>query len=77
VTQSRRQSAIEAVVNVLIGYLVALATQLALFPILGIEVRLGQNVAIGVIFTAVSLVRSFFIRRLFNRWHGPNIRREP
>lgn len=68
-TQSRRHSALESVANVAVGYLVALATQLVVFPALGIQVRLGQNVAIGVIFTGVSLVRSYCLRRAFKRWH--------
>lgn len=68
-TQSRRHSALESVANVAVGYGVALATQLVVFPALGIPVRLSQNVAIGAIFTVVSLVRSYCLRRVFNRWH--------
>ncbi len=67
--QSRKHSALESVCNVLVGYFVALATQLVVFPALGIPVRLGQNVAIGMIFTGVSLVRSYALRRMFNAWH--------
>jgi len=69
-TQSRRHSALEAVASTAIGYLVALATQLAVFPLLGIPVRLGQNILIGGIFTVVSLARGYCVRRMFNRWHG-------
>ncbi len=68
-TQSRRHSAIESITNVAVGYFVALATQLIVFPLLGVPVRLSQNIAIGVIFTAVSLARSYCLRRIFNRWH--------
>ena len=65
-SQSRRMSAIEAVANVCLGYGVALCAQLAVFPMFGMTVSLGDNVAIGAIFTAVSLVRSYAVRRLFN-----------
>jgi hypothetical protein len=65
--QSRAQSAIESVANVAIGYLVALAAQLVIFPLLGIPVSLEQNLMIGAFFTAVSLARSYCVRRLFNR----------
>lgn len=65
--QSRLQSAIESCTNVAIGYFVALAAQLAVFPMYGIDVKLADNVQIGIIFTAVSLVRSYVIRRFFNR----------
>lgn len=67
-SQSRKHSAIEAVVNVLIGYWVSFLTQLAIFPIFGIKISLVQNLWIGVIFTVVSLVRSYALRRLFNYW---------
>ena len=68
--QPRWQSAVEAVVNVAVGYGVALATQLAVFPLFGMRVSLGDNLAIGAIFTVVSLARSFALRRAFDRWHS-------
>jgi len=64
--QTRIQSFIESVANVAIGYVVALVTQLIAFPLLGIPVSIEQNLLIGVIFTAVSLVRSYVVRRAFN-----------
>ena len=68
--QSRLASFCESLANVAIGYSVALATQLTVFPLFGLEVRLDQNLAIGAIFTAVSIARSYFVRRAFNWWHG-------
>ena len=63
--QSRRASAAEAVANVAIGYGVAVATQVAVFPLFGLRLPLGDNLAIGALFTAVSLARSYALRRLF------------
>ena len=65
--QSKRHSLIESCANVAIGYGVALASQLAVFPMFGIHVPLSSNLAIGVWFTAISLVRSYVIRRWFTR----------
>ena len=65
--QSRTMSAVESVANVVIGYGVALTTQVIVFGLLEIPVSLEQNLWIGGIFTAVSLVRSYVVRRLFNR----------
>ena len=48
-------------------WLVALAIQLLAFPLVGIEASLQQNLLLGAIFTAVSLARSYLLRRLFNR----------
>ena len=66
-TQSRTMSAAESVANVVIGYGIALITQVVVFDALQISVSLGQNLCIGVVFTVVSLVRSYLLRRFFNR----------
>lgn len=63
--QSRRMSMAEAVASTAIGYAVALATQLAVFPLFGLAVSLADNLAIGAIFTAVSIARGYAVRRLF------------
>ena len=65
--QSRTMSAAESVANVAIGYGIALATQVVVFDALQIPVSLGQNLCIGVVFTVVSLIRSYLLRRFFNR----------
>ena len=65
--QSRTMSAAESVANVAIGYGIALITQVVVFDALEIPVSLGQNLWIGVVFTVVSLVRSYLLRRFFNR----------
>ena len=38
------------------------------FPLFGLDTTLGQNLAIGAIFTVVSLVRSYLLRRVFEMW---------
>jgi hypothetical protein len=66
--QTRLMSFVESIVNVAIGYSVALATQILVFPLFGLEVQFRDNLAIGAIFTVVSIVRSYSVRRLFNWW---------
>jgi len=66
-SQSRRLSMIEAVTNVVVGYALAVITQIVAFPWFGLQVSLGDNLAIGAVFVGVSLIRSFVLRRLFNR----------
>jgi hypothetical protein len=65
-------SLIEAVTNVVVGFAVALLTQIIVFPLFGIAVSLGENLAIGVLFTLASICRSFVLRRVFEaiRVHG-------
>lgn len=67
--QTRLQSLLEAWINVIIGYFVALAAQIIVFPWYGIEVSISQNLQIGLIFTIASIARSYVVRRLFNRLH--------
>jgi hypothetical protein len=66
-SQSKLDSLKESVVNIGIGYGVAIAAQVAIFPHYGISISLTQNLEIGLLFTVVSLVRSYAVRRLFNR----------
>ncbi|WP_295445467.1 hypothetical protein [uncultured Thiodictyon sp.] len=65
--QTRTHSAQESIANVAIGYGVALASQLILFPWFGIHLPLSDNLWIGAWFTVISLVRSYLVRRWFNR----------
>lgn len=65
-TQTRLGSLIESLMNIAIGYVVALLSQLAVFPVFGIHIPFSSNLAIGAWFTVISLVRSYVIRRWFN-----------
>ena len=66
--QSRLMSLVEAAANVAVGYTVAVFTQMLVFPLFGLVTSFGQNLAIGLVFTAVSIVRSYSLRRLFEFW---------
>jgi uncharacterized protein (DUF2062 family) len=68
--QSRLGSLIESAANVAIGYGVAVASQLAIFPLFGIHIPLSDNLLIGLWFTAILLARSYVVRRAFNAYHG-------
>jgi len=63
--QSRLMSLVESLVNVLVGYGVAVVTQMAVFPLFGLAVTVTENLLIGLIFTVVSIVRSYALRRAF------------
>ena len=65
-TQSRAMSALESAANVAIGYGVAVASQVAIFPLFGVHLPLADNLVIGGYFTLISLARSYLVRRFFN-----------
>jgi hypothetical protein len=64
--QSRFTSLVESVSNIVVGYGLAVLTQLLVFPMFGLHASLAENLAIGCVFTIVSLARSYCLRRMFN-----------
>lgn len=60
---------IETCINVAIGYGVALASQVLIFPLFGIHIPLSSNLMIGAFFTVISIARGYLVRRLFNHIH--------
>ena len=68
--QTRLMSLVESVANIVVGFGVAVITQLLVFPLFGLAASLSDNLVIGLIFTIVSLARSYALRRLFNARSG-------
>ncbi len=64
--QTKLGSLIESIMNIVIGFGVALLSQIVIFPIVGIHISLSTNLEISAYFTVISLVRSYVIRRWFN-----------
>ena len=65
--QSKKMSLLETCASTAIGYVVAILAQVLVFPLFSLTVSLSQNLAIGAIFTVVSIARGYCVRRLFNR----------
>ena len=66
--QSRTESAVEAVLNVGSGFVLALlAWQFVVAPLYGYEVTMLDNLGLTSIFTAISVVRGYVWRRFFER----------
>ena len=64
--QTKRHSLLESLTNILIGYFTAIGSQILVFPLFDIIIPLTDNLLIGLYFTAISLIRSYIIRRFFN-----------
>lgn len=60
--QARKHSLIEAIAGTAIGFAVSVILTALIFPGMGII----ENVRITLIFTAASIVRSYYVRRFFN-----------
>lgn len=65
-SQSRMGSFIEACMNVAIGFGINFVANLVILPHVGFNISLATNFYIGLLYTVISVVRSYVIRRWFN-----------
>lgn len=63
--QSRAMSLVEAVANVLVGYVIAVASQILIFPAFGLQMTMVQNLELAAAFTMISICRAYALRRAF------------
>ncbi len=68
--QTRKASALEALTGTVVGFLIAIWVQRLLFPALGHDLALAENAFVAAVFTAISLLRGYCLRRLFNALEG-------
>lgn len=64
--QTKRQSFIESLTSTTIGIIIGIVLNLIILPIFGYPVSLSDSLWISVIFTVISIIRSYIIRRWFN-----------
>lgn len=67
--QTLRWSVIETIASTVIGFVVSFISNIFILPLVGLQATMGQSFWMVVFFTIVSLIRGFFVRRLFNRVH--------
>jgi uncharacterized membrane protein required for colicin V production len=65
-TQTRLRSFIEAIINVVIGFGINFTANMFIFPLFGFHITPGANFILGMIYTVISVVRSYSVRRWFN-----------
>ncbi len=65
-SQSKLGSFIEACINVVIGFTINYIANLLIFPLFGMSISLSDNLLLGIIYTLISIARSYIIRRWFN-----------
>ena len=64
--QSKLDSAFESITNVLVGFAINFAANMLIFPLFGWSISIEQNILLGALYTVISLVRSYAIRRAFD-----------
>jgi len=65
-TQSRVDSLMESVTNTLIGFILSFAVWALVAQLYGIPMSWRTNAEITAIFTVVSIVRQYVLRRIFD-----------
>ncbi len=68
--QTKRQSLVESLINVAVGFGISLISTMVLFPLMDIESTTAKNLQITFYFTLISIARSYVLRRYFNRKIG-------
>lgn len=64
--QTRLGSLIEAIINVVIGFAINFTANMLIFPLFGFHITARDNLLLGLIYTVISVARSYCIRRWFN-----------
>ncbi len=65
--QNKSLSAIEAVTNSILGYVIGVLSQMLILPLFGIHgVSVQANMGMAALFALTSIVRGYIVRRLFN-----------
>ena len=66
--QGKKGSLVESVIQVLSGWGLAIITQLIVYPLMGIEVSIVQNINLSLIFIVVGFIKQYYVRRLFEMY---------
>lgn len=71
--QSRLGSFVEAWGNVVVGFGINFLGNMYILPVFGLHPTVSEALGIGVVFTFISVARSYIMRRVFNslkaRWN--------
>lgn len=65
--QTKKQSLVESLLNVTVGFVITMVSLHIIFPVLGIENNSGKNIIITIYLTVLSILRNYIIRRHFNK----------
>lgn len=71
-SQTRTHSALETTASTAIGFAVSWAATPFILAAFGYTAGVGTAFGITVVYTVLSLVRGYVVRRLFNRLQGRN-----
>ncbi len=71
--QKKKHSLLEACLGTAIGFGIAFTANAFVMPLMGFKITAGENFIYTTIFTVISVIRSYWVRRLFNYLHVKDI----
>jgi membrane protein implicated in regulation of membrane protease activity len=71
-SQTKKASFMEAVMNTVVGYGLSVLTYQLVMPILGYNTSLKENVILVAVLSVVSIIRNYLIRRFFAKRENEN-----
>ena len=76
-SQTKKGSMYEALTNTAVGWIINYTANIVILPKFGFDVTYEQAFWIGCIFTVISIIRSYVMRRVFNaiksRWNTEDV----
>ena len=64
--QTKRQSLIETLTSVFVGWLIGVILNMLVLPLFDYDITVVDSLLVSLIFTVISVVRGYLIRRFFN-----------
>ena len=64
--QTRLESLIEVLFNILIGFFINFIANILILPMFGFNISATSAFSLGLVFTVISVARGYIIRRWFN-----------
>ena len=64
--QSKKESLIETLTSVFVGWLIGVILNMLVLPLFDYNITVVDSLWVSLIFTVVSVIRGYVIRRFFN-----------
>ena len=64
--QTKKQSLIETLTSVFVGWVIGVILNLTVLPLFNYNITVTDSLWVSLIFTAISVIRGYLIRRYFN-----------
>ena len=64
--QSKMESMIETLTSVFVGWIIGVILNMLVLPLFDYDITVVDSLLVSLIFTVISVVRGYLIRRFFN-----------